>query len=360
MKPFTRSLLNSFKVTGFSLSKPLISIVIVNWNGERFLRASLNSIYAQAYPSLEVIVLDNGSTDKSVKLIREEYPQVRLIEYPTNLGFAAGNNRAIEEAAGEYVLTLNNDTELADGFLETLMAEAVNAQPEVGMWAPKILSMRREGEIDSVGGLLIYADCLAKGRGRGEADTGQYDSVEEILFPSACAALYRKSMLDKVGLFDEDFFAYCEDTDLGLRARLAGFTALSVPGAVVRHYYSGTGGEYSPFKAYLVERNHLWAAYKCLPLSSVLLLPFYIKWRLLVQAYGVLTGRGAGGRFVESFSAFTLFSILIKVYAGLIFALPGLMSKRRRIKRTTIVSDKEIKAWFKRFGLSASKLVLKD
>ena len=94
------------------------------------------------------------------------------------------------------------------------------------MWAPKILSMKKRDEIDSVGGLLmVYPDCLAKGRGRLEIDTGQYDSVDEVLFPSACAALYRKSMLDKVGLFDEDFFAYCEDTDLGLRARLAGFKA---------------------------------------------------------------------------------------------------------------------------------------
>ncbi|MBE9532154.1 MAG: glycosyltransferase [Proteobacteria bacterium] len=342
------------------MSTPLISIVIVNWNGERFLKACLDSVYAQGFCAFEVVVLDNGSTDSSVEFIKEHYPEVILVEHPTNLGFAAGNNRAIEHASGKYILTLNNDTELSEGFLEALAASATDASSKVGMWAPKILSMKDRDVIDSVGGLLVYGDCLAKGRGRGEKDVGQYDSLEEVFFPSACAALYRKSMLDKIGLFDEDFFAYCEDTDLGLRARLAGFSALSVPGAKVYHYYSGTSGKYSPFKAYLVERNHNWAAIKSLPLSGVLAMPFYIKWRLLVQAYGVFAGRGAGGRFVEDFSAFKLLTILIKVYAGLIISLPELMSKRRRVKRIATVSDKEIRAWFKAFGITASELVLKD
>ncbi len=342
------------------MTTPLISIVIVNWNGERFLKACLDSVYAQGYPALEVIVVDNGSKDGSIALIKEGFPEAVLLEYPTNLGFAAGNNRAIEQATGEFILTLNNDTELAAGFLESLVASAVASSPDVGMWAPKILSMSKRDEIDSVGGLLVYGDCLAKGRGRLEIDSGQYDREEEVFFPSACAALYRKSMLDKIGLFDEDFFAYCEDTDLGLRARLAGFTALSVPGGVVYHHYSGTGGEYTPFKAYLVERNHIWVAIKCLPLRRVLILPFYIMWRFLVQVYGLLSRRGAGGRFVEDFSAMKLFSIIIKVYTGLIFTLPALLSKRRGVKKYTVAGAKEIRAWFKRFGLSASELVLKD
>lgn len=342
------------------MSNPLISIVIVNWNGERFLKVCLDSVYAQGFSDLEVIVVDNGSKDGSIALIKEGFPDVRLFEYPTNLGFAAGNNRAIEQAKGKFILTLNNDTELADGFLKRLVKSAVTSPQDVGMWAPKILSMGKRDEIDSVGGLLVYGDCLAKGRGRLEIDNGQYDKEEEVFFPSACAALYRKRMLDKVGLFDEDFFAYCEDTDLGLRARLAGFTALSVPGAVVYHHYSGTGGEYTPFKAYLVERNHIWVAIKCLPLSGLLLLPFYVKWRFLVQVYGLLSRRGAGGRFVEDFSALKLFSIVMKVYAGLIFALPGLLRKRRGVKRISVAGAKEIRVWFKSFGLSASELVLKD
>jgi GT2 family glycosyltransferase len=283
------------------LSSPLVSIIIVNWNGIKFLEPCLSSLYSQSYAPYEVILFDNGSTDGSVGFLKEKFPEVIILESPENLGFAEGNNRAIEASKGEYILTLNNDTELADGFLETLVQAAITSSEGVGMWAPKILSLNKKDEIDSVGGLLIYSDCLAKGRGRLEKDSGQYDRVEEVFVPSACAALYKKTMLDRVGLFDSDFFAYCEDTDLGLRARLAGWKALSVPGAVVYHYYSGTGGKYTPFKAFLVERNHIWAALKCLPLSRVLLLGFYIKWRLLVQFYGVVSGRGAGGRFVESF-----------------------------------------------------------
>lgn len=342
------------------MSSPLVSIVIVNWNGILFLEPCLASVYSQGYGPFEVIVHDNGSTDGSIEFLKEKFPDVKITESTENLGFAAGNNRAIEAASGEYVLTLNNDTELADGFIEKLLDVVANSAKDAGMWAPKILSLNNKDEIDSVGGLLIYPDCLAKGRGRLEVDRGQFDSVEEIFVPSACAALYRMSMLSEIGLFDEDFFAYCEDTDLGFRARLAGWKALSVPKAVVYHYYSGTGGRYTPFKAFLVERNHIWVALKCLPLSRLLLLPFYIKWRLLVQFYGVVTGRGAGGRFVESFSVSKLFVIMFKAYFGIIWGLPNILKKRRRIKKLTVVTSSEIGSWFLKFGLSAGELVLKD
>lgn len=340
--------------------EPLISVVIVNWNGAGFLDKCLGSIYSQGFSGLEVVFVDNGSTDGSVNFVRRNYPSAVIIENTANYGFARANNQGIERSTGEYVLTLNNDTALENGFFDALARSAAASGEETGMWAPKILSMDSPGVIDSVGGLLVYRDGLAKGRGRLEADGGQYDNINEIFVPSACAALYRKKMLDEVGGFDEAFFAYCEDTDLGLRARLAGWKAVSVPGAVVYHCYSGTGGRYTPFKAYLVERNRIWVAFKNLPFTMLAASVFYTKWRYFVQFYGVLTGKGAGGRFVEGFSKSKLFIILMKAYMHGFAALPAVLAKRRAIRKKRRISTAQFRALFKEHGISAAELVLKD
>jgi GT2 family glycosyltransferase len=342
------------------LPEPLFSIIIANWNGERFLKKCLSSIRAQGFKDFEVILVDNGSVDDSLKLVREGFPEVKVIRNAENLGFAAANNQGIRAAGGKYILTLNNDTELVPTFLAR-MADAVKTSGETtGMWAAKILSSESRGIIDSVGGLLIYPDGLAKGRGRLERDSGQYDVPEEVFIPSACAGFYSKKMLDEVGLFDEDFFAYCEDVDLGFRARLAGWKTRNVPAAVVYHYYSGTGGRYTPFKAYLVERNHLWLAVKNMPFSMLARVPFYTLWRFIVQGYGVLTGKGAGGKFVDGFSAFTLLSVLVKAYIDALRRLPRLLVKRGRVRRLRKTPVGEVKKWFKSYGISAFDLVLKD
>jgi glycosyltransferase involved in cell wall biosynthesis len=313
-----------------SLPPPLVSIVIVNWNGKRFLKGCLESVFAHGYNNIEVIFVDNGSTDGSVEFVREYFPQTVVLEIKENLGFAAGNNLGIEVARGEFIATLNNDTELADGFIEKLVEAAEGSGQRVGMWAPKILSMEERDIIDSVGGLLIYPDGLAKGRGRLEKDIGQYDGERDILMPSACAALYRKEMLEEIGLFDEDFFAYCEDTDLG------------------------------PTKAYLVERNHFWVAIKNLPPLNLLVSPFYTLWRYLVQLYGIITRSGAGGRFTEEFSSLKLLFMVLKAYGGAIWGLPKMLSKRRMIQSTRKVSAEDVRGWFKTYGISAAGLVLKD
>lgn len=326
----------------------------------RFLEGCLGSIRAQGSKDVEVVFVDNGSTDGSVGFVRENFPETVVVENKENLGFAAGNNRGIEAARGNFIVTLNNDTELGGGFMEKLV-EAVEASDEdVGMWAPKILSTDERGVIDSVGGLLFYPDGLARGRGRLETDTGEYDADMDILMPSACAAAYKREMLDEVGLFDEEFFAYCEDTDLGLRARLSGWRARSVPEAIVYHYYSATGGRYSPTKAYLVERNHLWVAVKNLPPFNLALVPFYTLWRYLVGVYGLFAGKGAGGRFAEESSALKLFLVVLKAYGGALRGLPAMISKRREVKEKRKISARELRGLLKNFRISATELVLKD
>lgn len=338
--------------------KPLISIVIVNWNGMRFLPECLGSIFRET-ASFEVVLVDNGSEDGSVEYVKKDFPKVTVIEERENLGFAKGNNIGIAVAKGKYILTLNNDTVLEEGFLERLGRAAEASDEGTGMWAVKILSFDKK-TIDSVGGLLIYRDGLAKGRGRLEKDTGRYDTPKEVFMPSACAGLYRKSMLDAIGAFDEDFFAYCEDTDLGLRARLAGYTTVNVPEAIVYHHYSGTTGRYTPRKAFLVGRNQIWLALKNLPCAMLPALPFYMAWRYLVQIYGVLAGKGAGGRFAEDFSKAQLAMILLKSYSSAFAGLPAVLKKRRQVQGLKKASDSEVAGWFKKFGLSASAVALID
>ena len=342
------------------MKEVLVSIVIVNWNGRRFLKDCLESVYSEGFSSLEVIFVDNGSTDGSVEFVRNNFPGVVLIENSENLGFAGANNQGIRKAAGKYILTLNNDTVLGKGFLSVAAGAAESGGEDVGMWAVKILSFDERDVIDSVGGLLIYPDGLGKGRGRLEKDTGQYDRAGEAFIPSACAGLYRRAMLEEVGLFDEDFFAYCEDTDLGLRARLSGWKTVSVPKAVVYHHYSGTGGRYTPFKAYLVERNRIWVALKNFPLRDLFFFPFYTWWRYAVQVYGILAGKGAGGRFVEGFSKAELVRVLIKAHVDAFKALPRVIAKRRDIRKRRAVPGSAVGEWFRSYGISAKELVLKD
>jgi GT2 family glycosyltransferase len=201
---------------------------------------------------------------------------------------------------------------------------------------------------------------LNRGRGRLEKDHGQYDQQEEILFPSGCAALYRREMLEEIGLFDEDFFAYGDDTDIGLRGRLAGWKCLYVPTAVVYHRYSQSSGAYSPLKAFYVERNRVWIAVKFFPVSMLLRSPFYTFWRFLLQGYGALTGRGAAGKFTHTYSPFYLLRILIKAYGSAIRGLPRMWEKRKEVKRMTRVADAEFRSWFRRFGISARELSWKE
>jgi len=336
--------------------KPLVSVVIVNWNGKRYLEKNLSSVFNQSFRSLEVILVDNGSSDDSVEFVRANFPDAIIVQNGENLGFAAGNNRGIEAARGVFILTLNNDTELAAGFLDRLIEAAGSSAADVGMWAPKILSMKDRKRIDSVGGLLMYRDGIARGHGRGEEDRGQYDSVTDILFPSACSALYLRSMLDEVGLFDEDFFAYCEDSDLGFRARLSGWKALSVPDSLVYHYYSGTTGEYSDTKAFLIGRNHVWLAIKNFPVSLLVFVPWYVLWRTIVQFTGLISGTGATSHYIKG-SGFKILITLCRSYISMLKGIPPMLGKRKKIFDKKVVSSKEIRGWFKAYGVSAARLV---
>lgn len=337
---------------------PLISVIIVNFNGERYIGDCLASLDVQIFRDFEVVVVDNGSTDNSVDIVEKDFPWVRVIPLSSNSGFAAGNNVGIEGSSSPFIATLNNDTIVDKGWLGALH-EAAQTDKTVGMAASKILLGKEGRELDSAG-MLLYPDGMTRQRGHGSEDKGQFDRMEEVLFPSACAALYRREMLEEVGYFDADFFSYCEDADLGLRARLAGWKAVLAPGAVVRHLYSGTGGRYSEFKAYHVERNHFWVLMKVLPLSYILLFPFYTSWRYIVQLYGLISGRGSVARFAEGEGTLRLIRVVCRAYLGAFAALPEMLKKRKDIWNSRRLPVREYVRLLKKHRISAGELMLKE
>lgn len=235
------------------ISPTKISIIILNWNGKELLQQCLDSIDGQSYRDFETILVDNGSSDGSAEYVSKYYPWVKLVVLSENIGFASGNNRGLAECGGEYIVTLNNDTKVEPEFLSRLCA-AADADQRIGMVAAKMLNFFDAGRIDSVG-IKVTTSGMAYNIGVGERDQGQYDLPREVFGACAGAALYRRTMLDEVGFFDDDFFAYYEDVDLAWRGQLAGWRCITAPAAVVYHIHSATSGKMSPFTVYQVQRN---------------------------------------------------------------------------------------------------------
>lgn len=319
---------------------PLVSIIIVNWNGLMHLPDCLDSLEVQSYRDFETILVDNGSTDGSLELVHDRYPWVRLVPLSANTGFSTGNNRGLTQAVGNYIVTLNNDTKAEPRWLETLVKVA-NDNPRAGMVGCRICSFTDPDIIDSIG-MGLCRDGMSRGHYRNKLWSElSLSNVEDILFPSACAALYRREMVDAIGFFDDDFFAYAEDSDLGLRGRLAGWTAVGATEAVVYHKYSQTGGSLSPFKVYLVERNHYWVALKNFPLSSLLALPYFTALRYMEQTRIVLFGGGTGSEFRSGGSQREIIIALLKAICASIAGIPKMLRKRRQVMKQRRLSKHE-------------------
>jgi len=260
---------------------PLVTIVVVNWNGRAYLEQCLSSLCAQTYPARDIVLVDNGSTDGSIDFVRERFPEVQIGALPHNVGFAAGNNFAMREARGAYIALLNNDAYAEPEWLAR-MVEIAEQRPEVGLIACKLLYACDPQIINAAGLALDWAGFCWEWRG-GTVDDPQESAIEECFGPSGAAALYRRAMLDEIGLFDEDFFAYAEDADLNWRALRAGWQCLYVPQARAYHVSSATAGEGSPFKVRLLGRNKIWLLVKNMPGGR------YSIWWLVLIAYDLLS-----------------------------------------------------------------------
>jgi GT2 family glycosyltransferase len=245
----------------------LISTVVVNYNGRIYLESCLKTLAVQTYPEYEVIVVDNASTDDSTAWVAEHYPDFHLLRAPSNLGFAGGNNLGIRTARGEFIATLNNDTELEPDYLERLSAPM--CEPRVGMCASLMLQFGQRDRIDSAGigvDRAGFAWNLQAGKPADGATT-----EERVWGACAGAALYRRAMLDEIGLFDEDYFGFYEDADLAWRARLAGWRCILVPAARVYHVHGGSFRQGSTQKLYLLARNRWRTILKDYPMPELAL-----------------------------------------------------------------------------------------
>lgn len=336
--------------------RPRASILIVNWNGLEHLPVCLDSLAAQTFRDFEVVLVDNGSKDGSLEFVAKNYPWVRLVPLPENTGFATGNNRGLEHARGDYLVTLNNDTRVEPDWLETLV-EVADAHPRAGMVASRICAFSDPDVLDSIG-MAICRDGMARGQYRNRRWSSlALREVEEILMPSACAALYKRVMLDETGFFDDEFFAYAEDVDLALRGRLAGWEAVAATRAVVHHKYSQTGGRLSPFKVYLVERNHYWVALKNFPLGQLALLPFFTILRYGEQLRAVLVGGGTGGEFAAGSSRGSIIQAFFKGIVDSLRGMPQTLRKRRQVMNTRKLSMREFAKLLRRHRLTFRELL---
>ena len=312
------------------MQAPLVTFIVVNWNGEEYLAECLSSIKNQSYQDIEVMVVDNGSTDRSIEILGQ-FSGINLIANKTNLGFGPANNQALGTSRGDVIAFVNNDTVLEPDWLISLLTPMLDRE-EVGMCAGKTLSYFERNVIDNTGHLL-YWDGMNRGRGRMQKDEGQYDAVREAFFPSGCASLFRTTMLRKIGLFDEDFYLYGDDTELGIRARLAGWECAFVPEAVAYHRASASLSYYHPQKFFFVERNRLWVALKYFPIELIVLNPLFSFLRYLFHAVALLNGRGVTGEFVKKQSPFQLAKLWFAAQISAWKGAPHIWRKRRDLIR---------------------------
>lgn len=273
--------------------RPTVSVVVVNWNGGDEVLECLRAIFAQSRPADEVIVVDNASTDGSYEAIERDFAAARLIQSGRNLGFGGGVNLGVAEARGDWIALVNSDAMTDPRWLEEMLSVA--AEPTFGMIACKIYLDRANGVLDKVGH-RIAIDGQNFGCGHGLPDDGRYDELTEVAWPDGCASLWRRDVFEQVGGVDEEFFAYADDADLGIRFRLAGWRSGLAPRAIVEHRHSQTLGAYSPEKLFLVERNRIWLTMKYFPWALVLGNPFVWAWRAFLTQW---RSRGDSGPWAQ-------------------------------------------------------------
>ncbi|MFB3882104.1 MAG: glycosyltransferase family 2 protein [Armatimonadota bacterium] len=300
---------------------PLVSVVVLNWNGAHLLPACLDSVRTQTLHDFEIILADNGSTDGSLELVAERYPEVGIVPLGANLGFSRAVNAGIHSSRGEFVALLNNDTELDARCLEGLVC-AMRGDGRVGMCATKMVYHDDPSIINSAGH-ECGSDGVVIDIGRGEPDGPRFSEPREVLGACAGAALYRRAMLDEIGLFDPDFFISFEDADLNWRAQWAGWRCRYVPSAVVKHR-EGVSREIRSRRAvYLGLRNtvHVWV--KDWPVASLVRhLPGI--WSGLWRSMASLAFRGRG-------------RTVMTAMWGATSQMPRMLNRRRTIRRTRAV-----------------------
>jgi len=328
-----------------------VSVVIPTLTADARLQECLESLQRQTRQNFDVIIVDNSGTG----LVRRKVAAggARVIENQRNAGFGAAVNQGFEASAAPFLATLNDDAVAHPQWLDALL-RAIENRPDVGMCASQVRFFG-EARLDSAG-MLLARDGSSKQRGHGGRPE-DFPVTEEVLLPSGSAALYRRSMLQQVGGFDADFFLYCEDTDLGLRARWAGWKCLYVSDAVVEHHYSHSAGAASSLKAYYVERNRLFVLAKNFPARMLLAAPFVTVARYLWHARYLLQGTGSAARFrAEGNFGPKMLWYVLKAHAALLGHARRLWRARSEIHRHARITPAVFRHLLRSHSISVRRL----
>jgi GT2 family glycosyltransferase len=326
-------------------------VVIPTLAADSRLRECLDSLERQTRRDFEVIVVDNSGQGLARR--NGSAPGATIIENQRNAGFGRAINQGLDASRSRYLATLNDDAVAHPRWLEALTS-AMEPRPDAGMCASQV-RLYGEGRLDSAG-MLIALDGSSKQRGQGRPPE-DFPVAEEVLMPSGSAALYRRAMLDQIGGFDPDFFLYCEDTDLGLRARWAGWKCLYAPDAVVEHHYSQSAGRASPLKAYYVERNRLFVLAKNFPARMLAAAPFVSAARYLWHVRYLLEGRGSAARFrAEGHAGPRMAWYVLRAHFALIGNAARLGRQRREIRSRARVTPRVFERLLRNHSISARRI----
>ena len=344
--------------------KMTVAVIIVNYNKKDLLEKCLTSLVHTQECEHTVFVVDNGSEDGSIEMMREKFPHVVVIEMGYNAGFCKGNNVGIHEAIDlgcEVIILLNNDTEVDAAFIRAGVRE-MNTDDKVGMIAPKIIYMHDKSKINATG-QIITPDGIAKCRNEMD-DVNSVNEKNETFCPFGAAAFYHvdvvRALIDQDGdFFDEDYFMYYEELDIGWRARLRGWTCMYVPQSIVYHHGSATSGGHSELVAFHTNRNSFYTIIKDYPgiyMVRALLLAFI---RYPVLAWGMVCGIGPAHKIKQKTSFLSLVAIVLRGYGDVVHNVGVLWRKRKRIQKSRVVDRKEISRWFRDLGVSFFNSVYK-
>ena len=302
-----------------------VTILIVNWNGKRFLSKCLDGLKRQTYKDFSIILVDNASNDGSVSFVTENYPEVKILALSENLGFSVANNIVLKKAKSKYVVLLNNDAVAHPMWLKNLV-NALETHPKAAFAASKMLFYDNPNVIDRAGDAYTRAGTgLLRGRG---VSADKCNRQEWIFGACAGAAIYRTEMLSDIGLFDEDFFLLYEDVDLSFRAQLKGYKCLYVPEAVVYHKASSSIVYDSPISVYYSHRNLEWVYIKNMPGPLIVKTIFpHVIYDIAAFFYFLICGRGKD---------------FIRAKKDAVKGLKKILEKRRQIQANRRVDDRYI------------------
>jgi len=342
------------------LSNTKISVNLLTWNGEKYIQDCLNSVFNQTYPNLEILVLDNNSTDKTIEYLKElpSKPNLKIIFNKKNIGFAAGHNQGIKESKGDLVLCLNQDVVLENNFIENIV-EIFNQDKKVGSAQGKVLRWQKGlslsnrssdyniSRIIDTTGLLVLKNRRIINRAQGEIDQGQFEKIEEIFGPDGAVPVYRKKALEDVEIkgeyFDEDFFAYKEDVDLAWRLRLYGWKSFYQPKSVAHHDRTAGDSFAMNYIDIVKERLKINKFGKYLAFKNQRLMQIKNEqWGLLIRHFPwILSKEIASWIFVLILEKYTWRAI-----KDLFKQMPRALRKRRIIMSRKRVGSKQMAKWF--------------